>query len=124
MIPWFFTYDHTNYTRYTPAYWSEMVDVKNTHPEADFHFHMGEFTVQRSQDKAFSRIPIDQTIEQTVNRDSKTPGGIVGFSVSKSAVQRWILTSHEQASYTQCCRDLADLTSTEENVHKEASSTR
>ena len=32
------------------------------------------------RNSAFSQIPVDLTIEQTINRDSKTKGGIIGFS--------------------------------------------
>ena len=32
--------------------------------------------------------PADQVIEQTVNRDQKGPGGIIGFSTTEGTVQR------------------------------------
>ncbi|MEM7539891.1 MAG: hypothetical protein AAF639_47495, partial [Chloroflexota bacterium] len=34
----------------------------------------GAFAVQRSSTSKFSQVPVDMTIEQTVNRDSKTHG--------------------------------------------------
>lgn len=42
----------------------------------------------------FNRIPSDQCIEQTINRQQKCRGGIIGFAASPSTVQRWVLTSH------------------------------
>ena len=51
-------------------------------------------------------------MEQTFNRDSKTKGGITGFSLNKSAVQRWILSQSERGSITRQCHDLAGLTNT------------
>ena len=46
-------------------------------------------------------------MEQTFNRDSKTKGGITGFSLNRSAVQR-----SERGSITRQCHDLAGLTNT------------
>ena len=44
--------------------------------------------------------PVDQTIEQTMNRDSKTNGGNVGISLNRGAVQSWNLTAHYR--WTSC----------------------
>ena len=88
MLPWMFTYDHTNYARYLTVYLRDMLQLHETHPTADEYMQQGEFAVQRCEGHAFSQIPVGQTIEQTVNPDSKTPGGIIGFSLNKSALQR------------------------------------
>ena len=72
MLPWMFAYDHTNYSRYLTLYLWDMVQLPITHPSLEESMNQGEFAVQRSEGKAFSQIPVDQTIEQTVNRDSKT----------------------------------------------------
>ena len=56
----------------------------------------GQFAVQRS---AIAQVPVDHTIEQTMNRDSKTKGGIVGISVNGGAVQRWNLTADNTVTY-------------------------
>ena len=53
----------------------------------------GNFAAKRSKSK-FNKVPSDQCIEQTVNRQQKCRGGITGFSASVSTVQRWVLTSH------------------------------
>ena len=34
----------------------------------------------------------DQVIEQTLNRDSKTKGGLKGMSLNKQAVSRWVVS--------------------------------
>jgi hypothetical protein len=81
---------------------------------------MGEFAVQQSSQNPFSQLPVDHTIEQTVNRDSKTLGGIVGFNLNKAATQRWIITAHERAAITMRCRELAGMESTGTS-HKESS---
>ena len=52
-------------------------------------------------------MAFDQCIELTVNRDSKSSGGIIGFSLNPSAVHRWIATAHERASIVAVCREFA-----------------
>ena len=46
------------------------------------------------------------TIEQTANRDSKTRGGMKGFTTNKGASNRWI-RAHERASITRQCEKMA-----------------
>ena len=72
----------------------------------------------------FSGHPVDQTIEHTVSRDTKTRGGIIGFSVNKGAVQRWLLTSYERAAITQACREMAGLQQIDGVTEKEIGNTR
>ena len=43
---------------------------------------------------SFNKVPSDQIIEQTIKKDQKGSGGIVGFSTSESTVQRWIVSNH------------------------------
>ena len=64
-----------------------MKSIQMSHPEANTHLQNGEFVVQRTVYKGFSRAAVDHTIEQTVNRDTKTKVGIIGFSLKKGAVQ-------------------------------------
>ena len=120
MLPWMFAYDHTNYSRYMTIYLWDMIQLHKEHPVADSELHTGGFAVQRCEGHPFSQIPVDQTIEQTINRDTKTPGGIIGFSQNKAATHRWLLTAHHRASVTQCCREMAGITREENSSHKEA----
>ena len=97
MLPWNFAYDHVNYARYLPVYLLHMIQLPETHPEAQMMLENGEFGVQRTAEHGFTQLPIDQIIQQTLNRSTKTKGGIVGFSLKKTAVQRWLLTAHSGA---------------------------
>ncbi|KAJ8366495.1 hypothetical protein AAFF_G00353320 [Aldrovandia affinis] len=45
------------------------------HPEVHQQFMHGGFSVQLGSQNPFGRIPVDQTIEETVNRDTQTAGG-------------------------------------------------
>ena len=81
--------------------------------------------MQRSNSIGFSRTPVDQTIEQTFNRDTKTKGGIIGFSLTKGAVERWVPTAHARATILEDLKKFLGLT--EENnrsQHKECSTGR
>lgn len=46
-------------------------------------------------------------LEQTLNRNTKTKCRIVGFSLKKGVVQRWLLTAHARASFVDRCREMA-----------------
>ena len=59
-----------------------MQRLPTTHPWLSNEIQtQGSWTVQRS-DYPFSSLAADQTIEQTINRDSKTSGGIRGITLT------------------------------------------
>ena len=70
---------------------------------------MKAWTCQRQRQHGFSGIARDQTMEQTFNRDSKVKGGIVGFTLNRSAVHRWIMAQSERGAITQKCYEMAGL---------------
>ena len=45
-------------------------------------------------------------LEQSINADSKSKGGMVGMSQSPAALDRWFLTAHECASVTTALREM------------------
>ena len=123
MLPWFFAYDHTNYARYLPVYLAHMMLLPETHPKAHTLLLNGDFGVQRTTSHGFSQIPVDQTTEQALNRSTKTKGGIVGFSLMKGAVQRWMITAHSHAAFVDKCRKMTtNVEESQRRLHKEASS--
>ena len=106
MLPWYFAYDCVNYARYRPVYLLHMIQLPETHPEAQMPVD------------GFAQLPVDQAIEQTLNRSTKTKRGIVGYSLKKNAVQRWLLTAHAHALFVDKCRMMAG--KKEDNrLHKE-----
>lgn len=84
MQPCFFAYDHTNYARYLPVYFAHVMWLPKTHQEAHTLLLNGDFGVQRTTLHGFSQIPVDKTIEQNLNRSTKTKGGIVGVQPEES----------------------------------------
>ena len=124
MLPWFFAYDHTNYARYLPVYLAHMMLLPETHPEARTLL-LKVILESNEQHYLDFQIPVDQTIEQTLNRSTKTKGGIVGFSLRKGAVQRWMITAHSRAAFVDKCRKMtANVQESQPRLHKEASPAR
>ena len=63
--------------------------------------------------------------EQSINRDSKSNGGIIGICQNPNAVDRWFLTSHERAAITTAFKEMCSLNDrNESSAHKEGSSKR
>ena len=58
---------------------------------------------------------MDQTIEQTINRESKTRGGQFEFSNNANTVHRWILSFNQLAEISRSCTKMARKT---EGRHK------
>ena len=65
--------------------------------------------MQKAEDIKFSKVAVDHCIEQTFNRDTNTRGGIVGFSLKKGVIEKWIPTAHARAALTNERRQLAGL---------------
>jgi CRISPR/Cas system CSM-associated protein Csm2 small subunit len=84
-----------------------MLAVPETHPSVAEPLANGEFVVQQQDQHPFSQTSMDQTIEQTINRDSKTRGGQTGFSNNANAVHRWILSYIQRAEISRSCADMA-----------------
>ena len=63
-----------------------MQQLEKTHPAAYNQLQQGQFAVQRVPGHAFAQVPVDQVIEQSLNRDTKTRGGTVSFSLYPGAV--------------------------------------
>lgn len=125
MLPWFFAYDNTNYARYGTFYYCTMQMLEQTHPDLHEKLQSGHFSVQMSTSNTFGKIPEDQTIEETVNRSSKIPGGIIGKSTNVQAVNRWITTAADRAMIADNVKELAGMKAKDANwTHKEASPAR
>ncbi|KAK3753754.1 hypothetical protein QZH41_005239 [Actinostola sp. cb2023] len=124
MVPHFFSMDRINYARWFPIYLSDMNLLESNHPEVFQEFIAGKFAVSRSK-QPFAQVWTDMALEQSINRDSKTKGGIVGMSTKEDAVDRWFLTSHERAAITQALKEMCGIGDCDRvGTHKEARATR
>ena len=78
MTPHFFSMDRVNYSRWLPVYLADMDQLAVTAPEVHKEFSQGSHVVNRSA-HTFSQVWTDITLEQSINLDSKSSGGIIGI---------------------------------------------
>ena len=83
----------------------------------------GNRTISRSG-QPFLQVSTDMPLEQSINTDSKSSGGVIGISQIPSALERWFLTIHEQASITSDLKAMYGLQDGEQASHKEAAARR
>ena len=57
----------------------------------------------------FGRIIVDQTIEETINKDTKTPEGSKGFSLKPAALSRYYLIVEYRSTSLKQPRELTDI---------------
>jgi hypothetical protein len=81
------------YAHYLPVYNAQMTQLVITEPAVHAHFLDGGFLVQRNSHNPFGKIPADQVTEETVNKDTQTPGGTKGFNLNPAAIKRYYLTA-------------------------------
>lgn len=99
MIPWCFAYDKISYATYLPVYYAQMANLPSEHPDVYSNFMAGYFSVQLAGKSPFGCIPVDQTTEVTVNKDTKSSGGITKYSLKAGAVTRFYLTAEYGCSF-------------------------
>ena len=86
---YFFVFNHLNYARWILRYHDNLLQLSTSHPEILTEFEKGNFSVRRTN-KNFSRLPVDLTLEQTINADAACQRvGIISLTNSISARQRW-----------------------------------
>lgn len=94
----FFIFNQVNYARWLLKYHEDLLLIEKKHPRLAEEFKRGMFGIRRTSN-SFSRIPIDLTLEQTVNADAaKRLTGVTHFTNSISARQQWA-KSHGLRSY-------------------------
>ena len=86
--------------------------LQSTHPVVYEQLMSLEFCVQRLSN-AFAQVAIDHAIEQTINRNSKTKAGIIGFSKNAGAVHQLFVNTHQRAEITESCWNMTEKSSGE-----------
>jgi len=112
-----FSSDRQNYARYLTLHYTQMSTLLETHPMANALMRDFGISVARSQVPA-CRVPVDMTIEQTLNRSAKTAGGLTGFTRNAGAYQRWCLTRHERAAFLEATFQQINISTDNSNAHK------
>ena len=77
-------------------YYVDMLDLKLRNPTAYRYLENGGFSGSLSG-SIFSNIPMDQVIEMTINRFSKSVGGLSGKTENIGAGDRWVRLNHISA---------------------------
>ena len=124
MTPHFFSMDRVNYSRWLPVNLADMDQLAVTEPEVHKEFSQDSHAVNRSA-HAFSQVWTDMALEQSINLDSKSSGGIIGITQNPSALARWFLTIHERATITAETKELCRMNDDDRvGSHKETGSRR
>ena len=76
-----------------------MTNLPEKNPCVYEAFKAGQFSVQMSSNNPFGRIPVDQTTEVTVNKDTQTPGGTARFSLKAGAIKRYYITAEHRSAF-------------------------
>ena len=69
-------------------------------------FLRGNDTVSRSTSQSFNQVWMDMALEQSINLDSKTKGGIISITQRPSVLQKWFLTAHERKATTTATKSM------------------
>ena len=70
--PWFHTTGKNCFAKYVPVYIANMKHLEKDHIESHQHLKARGFVICRSSSQKFKAVINDQTLEQTVNRKSKS----------------------------------------------------
>ena len=109
LIPWCFAYDKQNYARFLPVYYTDMTRLPIDHPRVYEHFVNGGFAVSIGKKNPFGRIPVDQAVEETVNKDTQCAGGTKGFSLKAGTVAKYYLTAEFRSIALKQLRDMIEI---------------
>ena len=77
MTPHVFAMDRQNYSWWLPIYLADMDLLPQVHPVVYHEFMSGNHAISRSSQ---TQVWTDMALEQSINLDSKTNGGIIGIS--------------------------------------------
>jgi len=83
-----------------------MTNLSEKIPEVQKAFKEGSFSVQLASSNPFGRIPVDQTTEVTVNKDTQNPGRTTRFSLKPATVQRDYLTAEYRSAFLGQLRNM------------------
>ena len=76
------------------------------HPYGHRNFMEGHSSMKLAGENPFGRILVDQTMEVTVNKDTKTTGIVTIFSLKTGAVNRPYLTAEYGCAFLDQLRSL------------------
>ena len=107
-LPYCFACNRHNYARNLRFYYMHMLNLRNDNPLLQQYLEREGFTGSVTG-KPHSRLPMDQIIEVTINRSSKSTGGLSGKTQNVGAMTKWtrinhylcVLAEHQQNNRTK-----------------------
>ena len=72
----------------------------------------------------FNCVATDKALEQTVNRDGKSKGGVIGLTLRKYALNRWLQTRHVTAEYGLAFKSMCESKGDTRTAHQELGKAR
>ena len=116
--------DRVNYPKWLPVYLADIDQLSVNAPEVYEKFCHRSHAVNISSN-SFSQVWTDMALEQSINLDSKSSGGIIGITQKPGALSRWFLTCHERAAITSTTKEMCGMKDSHRvGSHKEAGSER
>ena len=82
--------DRQNYAQWLLVYIEDMHQLKSLHSKVYKEFATENFSISRTG-QPFSQVATDMAVEQSINADSKSKGGIVGISQSPASLEKLLL---------------------------------
>jgi len=86
-----------------------MSHLEEEHPDVLAYLRSGGFSVQVGAMITFGRIPVDQTCEETISKDTQTPGGTKGFSLKPGAVSKYYLVAEYRSIFMRQFKEILHL---------------
>ena len=87
LVGLFFMTNHLNYAQWLSKYQLDITNMESTHPGLQSILEHGAFTIRRTE-HAFSRLPVDLTLEQTINADATSR--MSGISAMTNNYNAWL----------------------------------
>ena len=88
-----------------------MSHLPEEHPDAFKYVSSGGLSVQLGTSNPFGRVPVDQTCEETIKKDTQTSGGTKGFSLNPNAVSKYYLAAEYRSTFLRQLRDMLHMDS-------------
>ncbi len=109
----FFAANRPNYARWMVRYHLNLLNIDDSHLGVRIMLENGGLTVRRTS-KSFARVPVDLTLEQTINADAGSRmTGIVAFTQSIAARKRWMITRSTRSAIVGRLLSIAGMKNTD-----------
>lgn len=90
---------------YTPVYYAKMTPLAVGHPNVQTNFLCGGIPMQCGSRNLW-KIPVDQVIEEMVNKDTQTLSCTKGFSLKTAALGRCYITAEHRSTSLRQLREM------------------